>query len=307
MTFLYTSRRVLHKTCSLHAPAPLAGLFLLSAISRTGGWCSVRDRLPKGKLFSPRIYGKYGNYITWNMLKALATLAQPPSDNKPVWTSRSISTAVDMAHQPALLMLGRMKKMGWVEWGKDDNGKQAWVVTSKGIENLIKETHRRVNFEFNEGEPLTPAVYKIILRGMRILKTLKFYGWTDIQARECMINYSVNKIEWAIGKAERRVVKNKGAYVRALVTQGNMEERRSRIYLMKCIPNAKESILDMVLREALGTAEPFKSARLIVPLLRNTGKAECDLNKNDVEEVMFALYKRRKVKASARRLIRFCG
>lgn len=268
----------------------------------------MKIRLPKGKLFSSRRYGQYGTYMTWNMLETLALLAQPPSDDKPIWTARTISKAVKMSYQPALLMLERMKKKNWVEWGKDENGKQSWIVTPTGIDALILSLHHHVNFELRPGDPVTPTIQKIVFRARRVLKKLKFYGWQDIQARECLINYRIEKIEWAISKAERKIVENKGAYTRALIENGNMDERRCRVYVMRACPDINEGLLEMVVKEALRTSDPFEAVQKTIRILKgHMGKPDKDLNKRDLEEVMFALYKYGKVKSSARALQRFAG
>jgi DNA-binding MarR family transcriptional regulator len=268
----------------------------------------MKQRLPKGKLFSSRRYGRYGNYVTWNMMEALAILSQPPSDKSIAWTSKSIAEAVKMAKQPALLMLERMKEKGWVEWGKNENNKRSWVVTPTGTDALYRELHRHMNFEMNAGDQIAPKLLGLVNRGYRMLHKLKSYGWSDIQARECLINFKIEKIEWAVYKAERKVVENKGAYARALIENGNMDERRCRVYVQKTCPDMDEALVEMIVKESLRSSNPFKTVRIIMPILKGyMGKPDRDLRKRDLEEILFVLYKRKKIESSERVLHRFAG
>jgi len=257
-------------------------------------------RLPKGRLFSSRRYGRYGNYITWKMLKALAILMKPPSDKTPQWTSRKIGQEVEMAQQSALLMLERMKKKNWVEWDRDGHGRQAWVITPLGRTVTMQELHRRINFEVAKHQPECLAAIHYVERGIMALKKLKFFGWYDIQARECLINYQIHRIEWGIAKAERRLVENKGAYARVLIEQGNQNERRCRVYVQRVAPDMPENTRETLVKESLRMANPFRSAVWTVTCLTDGHKSTQDLTPNDVGNALFDLCKLGKIKHKPR-------
>jgi len=223
--------------------------------------------LPKGRLFSSRRYGPYGSYVTWKMLKMLALLYQPDSSTRPPWTARRLAKETNMSYQGMIRLLERCKKKRWVEYDRDALGRRAWAVTMDGMSNLNREINRRMVFEISKKKTLAETTIQIVDRGIRALAILKNAGFTDIQARESLINHSIRRIEWAIGQAERRVVRNLGAYLWSLIKNGDQQERRCRVYIERAYSGFTEWVRDSIVKEALRTTKPFRSAVAIASTL----------------------------------------
>lgn len=224
--------------------------------------------LPKGRLFSSRRYGQYGNYVTWKLLKTLALLYQIDSSTRLPWTAKRLAEEAGMSYQGMLRLLERAKDKGWTKYDKDALGRKAWVITADGAATLNKELHRRMVFEVSKKKTLAETTIKIVDRGIRALTALKAAGFTDIQARESLINYNIKRIEWAISASERTVVVKAGAYIWALIKYGDRQERRSRIYLERAYPGFSEEIRTSIVKEALRTTKVFRSTLCIASNLR---------------------------------------
>lgn len=254
--------------------------------------------LPKGRLFSSRRYGRYGNYMTWKLLKTLAILAMPDSERRKAWTSKLLAKEVGMSNYRMLRLLERAKKKGWVEWGKDAFGRRSWVLLESGMATLHKELHRKVAFALGKNKTLSENLIKIVNRAMKILKYLKSSGFRDIQARETLINFPIRKIEWAIRTVEKRwwAVHDKGKYLWNLINYGNQNERRCRVFLMRVAHGMSPESREEIVKQAMRTTRPFFSASLIFEYLRGRRKSLWEIVPDDVGEVTFALYRMGKIR-----------
>ena len=249
----------------------------------------MSDFLPRGALRRHRQkWGKYGNYITFKMLETLSLLYCPQGENEPAWTSKTLSDAADMAQQPMLLQLGRMKKMGWVEWTKDAFGRKAWIITQSGMLAVDKNLHCRISFEVPKKTTEAQFLIQVVRRAMICLQKLKKAGWTDVQARECLINYPLWKIEKAFRIARNRQVRNLGAYVRRLIEWGDREDAAIGAYVDKTMKEADYTVRNFVVREACRTQNPLTTARTVMLMLyKRFGYSVRACTRRDVNDILF--------------------
>lgn len=262
--------------------------------------------LPRGALFRHRRRsGSYGSYSTWKVLRALGVLNKTPSDNTPRWTSKSVSQAIGACQDRTVRMLGRLRKRGLVAWTRDLRGRWAWVITTEGRTYLEKEVARKVKFEMRKKDYLSDKLIEIIERAIVAFTKLKKYGWRDVQARECLINFNIDRIEWALEMAERKIVVKHGAYVRSLIENGHQHERRVRTYIYKSANSLKKHVCDEVVHEAMRTEKPFRSAVYLVAALKAMGKELRDVTPRDVGDACFKLYKAGSLKISKKHNVWF--
>jgi predicted transcriptional regulator len=236
--------------------------------------------------------------MTWKMVRTLAILYRPDSEDFLPWTCKRLSEEMNMSQKSMQLLLGRLRGKNWVEYAKDAFGRKAWVVTQEGMAGVWKEINRKVCFDLDKGETIAENIIKIADRAIAILERLKHHGFTDVQARESIINYRLEKIEWALRVYDRQRarVNKPGAYIWTLIKYGNQSERRIRVYIKKVNWDLPERIEDMVIKEALRTVKPFATTVLVMKVL-GARKDYWEITPDDVGEVLFSLYKSGKLKA----------
>jgi hypothetical protein len=203
-----------------------------------------------------------------------------------------------MSQKSMQLLLKRLREKNWVKYDKDAFGNKAWVITQEGMAGVWKEINRKACFELKKGETVAENTIKIADRAIALLDRLKRYAFTDVQARETIINYRLEKVEWALRVYDRQRarVNNPGAYIWTLIKHGNQSERRIRVYIKKVNWDLPERIEDMVIKEALRTMKPFSTTVLVMKVL-GARKDYWEITPDDVGDVLFSLYKSGKLKA----------
>jgi DNA-binding transcriptional regulator GbsR (MarR family) len=252
----------------------------------------MRKKLPYGALRSCRrryMDGSYGSYVTWKMLRVFATiLANEKEDSNP-WTARELAYEVGMSLPGMRRLLARARKNGIVKYGKDKFGRKAWVITSDGFEFLWKEVNRRVRFSIKKNQTVVDDLIKIVLRAMDAIRKLKRYGFKDIEAREILINYSLERVEWALRTAyrQRRVIFNETAYVRSLIRYGDQQERRCRKYISAVNYALDEDVKDFIVKKAMETPKPINAVKLVMKII----KRRVDVTTLEIGEIFYNLYR----------------
>ena len=191
-----------------------------------------------------------------------------------------------MSYQRALLMLGRMKKKGWVEWGIDGLGQRAWVITSEGFTACYHEIERRVKFKISKKTTLSSYMLKVVDMAIEAFAELKKAGWRDVQAREALINYDIGKITWAIRITKYRVADNPGAYIHSLIKNGHDHRKRCQVYIERSTgcyitPYIKEEVV----HEALKTTRPLDTTKILSREVRR------DTTRKDLDEICTKLWR----------------
>lgn len=235
------------------------------------------------------------------MIRAAAVLYTETTESRDPWTSKRIAQAIGMNSQSTLLMLGRLRDKGWVEYDKDPFGRRAWIITSNGMAGVAKELRRRVFYEFGKNETVCENILGIVERAIEVMRRLKGNGFGDIQTRETLINYHLERIEWALRVFDRHHtrVTNPGGYINSLIKNGNQQERRCRAYLQHVNHNLPEKIVDMILYEALRTMKPFRTTVLLMRTL-DKRKDYWAITHDDIGEILYPLYLNKTIKSNGK-------
>jgi hypothetical protein len=225
--------------------------------------------LPKHILYSPR-NGKYtnkhdnsSNYFTFSQQKVLALLLCENSDDRPRWTAKTLGKAAGLSEQRCLQFLTRCKKEQKAEWAKDEQGRNAWIITDIGAQYLLHQCRFRYCFRLPKKKMMGEFLLDLINRAEHVKDTLKGLGWKDTQSRDMLLRVDLWRIESAIAKYYRRkhVVEKPGAFIMADIIGGNKDYTRSKAYVDAAAPHFSPEVREKIADLAVKTTTPLTAAR----------------------------------------------
>lgn len=204
----------------------------------------------------------YQRYWTWKMIHVLAVMKKPFRDNQIPHSAKELSRLTKISYKGTRNIIARFKERGFVEQGKDHEGRMAWLITPKGTEALWNILDRRVRNTYRAiKKDHDYEAIDIVEKVNKIFKELKDAGWHDLQIRNIIYLVNVHKIDRILKFSRRRWKFNKGGYLWSVLTNKHNLETRLNMYAKHenfDTTIMADDIKKTMVETAKGLTSPFK-------------------------------------------------
>jgi DNA-binding MarR family transcriptional regulator len=201
------------------------------------------------------------------MIHILSVMEKPFRDNQTPHSAKELSRLTKISYKGVRNIIARMKEREFVEYGKDHEGRMAWIITSKGdqalwniLDRRVRNTYRAIKKNYEHEAIL------IVEKVNTIFKELKAAGWHDLQIRNIIYRVNVHKIERIIRFSKKRAKKNLGGYLWSVLTNKHSFNTRLAMYARHenfDMTIMADDIKKTMVEAAKGMTSPFKGFKFM--------------------------------------------